>query len=49
MSQYVVDANVAAKWFVPERLSEEALRLLREFRQNARAKPRNEFSSSTVP
>ena len=28
MSQYVVDANVVAKWFVPERLSEEALRLL---------------------
>lgn len=28
MSLYVVDANVAAKWFVPERLSEEAVRLL---------------------
>lgn len=28
MSQYVVDANVVAKWFVPEQLSEEALRLL---------------------
>jgi predicted nucleic acid-binding protein len=25
---YVVDANVVAKWFVPERLSEEALGLL---------------------
>lgn len=30
MSLYVVDANVVAKWFVPERLSEEALRLLDE-------------------
>lgn len=28
MSLYVVDANVVAKWFVPERLSEEAVRLL---------------------
>ena len=28
MSLYVVDANVVAKWFVPERLSEEAARLL---------------------
>lgn len=28
MTQYVVDANVVAKWFVPERLSAEALRLL---------------------
>lgn len=30
MSLYVIDANVVAKWFVPERLSEEALRLLDE-------------------
>jgi predicted nucleic acid-binding protein len=30
VSLYVVDANVVAKWFVPERLSEEALRLLDE-------------------
>lgn len=30
MSLYVVDANVVAKWFVPERLSEEAVRLLDE-------------------
>jgi predicted nucleic acid-binding protein len=28
LSLYVVDANVVAKWFVPERLSEEAVRLL---------------------
>jgi predicted nucleic acid-binding protein len=28
LSRYVVDANVVAKWFVPERLSEQALRLL---------------------
>jgi predicted nucleic acid-binding protein len=28
MTLYVVDANVVAKWFVPERLSEEALDLL---------------------
>lgn len=28
MSAFVVDANVVAKWFVPERLSEEALQLL---------------------
>lgn len=28
MSLYVVDANVVAKWFVPERLSDEAARLL---------------------
>lgn len=28
MSLYVVDANVAAKWFVPESLTEQALRLL---------------------
>lgn len=28
MSVYVVDANVVAKWFVPERLSEEARGLL---------------------
>ena len=28
MSLYVVDANVVAKWFVPERLSAEALQLL---------------------
>ena len=28
MSLFVVDANVVAKWFVPERLSEEALQLL---------------------
>ena len=28
MSLYVVDANIVAKWFVPERLSEEAVRLL---------------------
>jgi predicted nucleic acid-binding protein len=30
VSRYVVDANVVAKWFVPERHSEEALRLLDE-------------------
>jgi predicted nucleic acid-binding protein len=30
LSLYVVDANVVAKWFVPERLSEEAVRLLDE-------------------
>lgn len=30
MTLYVVDANVVAKWFVPERLSEEAVRLLDE-------------------
>jgi predicted nucleic acid-binding protein len=30
VSLYVVDANVVAKWFVPERLSEEAVRLLDE-------------------
>ena len=30
MSLYVVDANVVAKWFVPESLSEEAVRLLDE-------------------
>ena len=30
MSLYVVDANVVAKWFVPEPLSEEAVRLLDE-------------------
>lgn len=28
MSLYVVDVNVVAKWFVPEPLSEEAVRLL---------------------
>jgi predicted nucleic acid-binding protein len=28
LSLYVVDASVVAKWFVPERLSEEAVRLL---------------------
>ena len=28
MTLYVVDANVVAKWFVPEPLSEEAVRLL---------------------
>lgn len=28
MSLYVVDASVVAKWFVPERLSDEAVRLL---------------------
>lgn len=28
MSVYVVDASVVAKWFVPERLSDDALRLL---------------------
>jgi predicted nucleic acid-binding protein len=28
LTLYVVDANVVAKWFVPERLSEEAVRLL---------------------
>jgi predicted nucleic acid-binding protein len=28
LSLYVVDANVVAKWFVPERLSAEALQLL---------------------
>ena len=28
MSLYVVDANVAVKWFVPEHLSDEATRLL---------------------
>ena len=28
MSAYVVDANVVAKWFVPERLSDVAARLL---------------------
>jgi predicted nucleic acid-binding protein len=28
LSTYVVDANVVAKWFVPEHLSEEAVRLL---------------------
>jgi hypothetical protein len=30
VSLYVVDANVVAKWFVPERLSEEEVRLLDE-------------------
>ena len=30
MSLYVVDANVVAKWFVPEHLSEEAVLLLDE-------------------
>ena len=30
MSLYVVDANVVAKWFVPEDLSDEAARLLDE-------------------
>lgn len=30
MSLYVVDANVVAKWFIPERLSEEAVCLLDE-------------------
>ena len=30
MTLYVVDANVVAKWFIPERLSEEAARLLDE-------------------
>jgi predicted nucleic acid-binding protein len=30
LSRYVVHANVVAKWFVPERLSEEAVRLLDE-------------------
>jgi predicted nucleic acid-binding protein len=30
LSLYVVDTNVVAKWFVPERLSEEAVRLLDE-------------------
>jgi predicted nucleic acid-binding protein len=30
LSLYVVDANVVVKWFVPERLSEEAARLLDE-------------------
>jgi len=28
LSLYVVDANVVAKWFVPEWLSDEAARLL---------------------
>jgi predicted nucleic acid-binding protein len=28
LSRFVVDANVVSKWFVPERLSEEAARLL---------------------
>ncbi|HSB61465.1 MAG TPA: type II toxin-antitoxin system VapC family toxin [Vicinamibacteria bacterium] len=28
MSTFVVDANVVAKWFVPERLTEEAIGLL---------------------
>ena len=28
MSRYVVDANVVAKWFIPERLSDEAARLI---------------------
>jgi predicted nucleic acid-binding protein len=28
LSRCVVDANVVAKWFVPERLSEQAVRLL---------------------
>ena len=28
MSLYVVDASVVAKWFVPERLSDDAVRLL---------------------
>lgn len=28
MSRYVVDASVVAKWFVPERLSDDAARLL---------------------
>jgi predicted nucleic acid-binding protein len=28
LTLYVVDANVVAKWFVPERLSEESSRLL---------------------
>jgi len=28
LSRHVVDANVVAKWFVPERLSEEAVHLL---------------------
>ena len=28
MSLYVVDANVVAKWFVPEQLSEEAVRIV---------------------
>jgi predicted nucleic acid-binding protein len=28
LSLFVVDANVVAKWFVPERLSAEAMRLL---------------------
>jgi predicted nucleic acid-binding protein len=30
LSLYVVDANVVAKWFVPERHSEESVRLLDE-------------------
>jgi len=30
LSLYVVDANVVAKWFVPEPLSEQAVRLLDE-------------------
>ncbi len=30
MTAYVVDASVAAKWFVPEDLSDEASRLLRD-------------------
>jgi len=30
LSLYVVDANVVAKWFVPERLSDLAVRLLDE-------------------
>jgi predicted nucleic acid-binding protein len=35
LSLYVVDANVVAKWFIPERLSEEAVRLLDEKHQLA--------------
>ena len=30
MTLYVVDANVVAKWFLPERLSEQAISLLDE-------------------
>ena len=35
MSRYVVDANVVVKWFVPERLSERAIRLLDETQELA--------------
>lgn len=30
MSRYVIDANVVAKWFVPEPLSDEAVRLIND-------------------